>query len=165
MNTVAIYPGTFDPITRGHIDIAERASKIFDRVIIAVATMNYKENLFSTEERVGLANKAVAHLPNVNAESFDGLAVDFARSQKSHIMIRGFRAVSDFEYELQLSLANRTLNPDIETIFLTPKNQYLYLSSSLVKQIIELHGDASQFVPDFVYTAVQEKFRIKKGKK
>lgn len=157
MSKIAIYPGTFDPITNGHIDIIERGRKIFGKVIVAVANKTNKECLFTLEERVDLAKNATKHIENVEVDSFDGLAVNFVKEKNSSIMIRGLRAVSDFEYELQIALANRTLCEDIETVFLTPQNKYLYLSSSLIKQIIELGGSVKEYVPNAVQEAIKNK--------
>jgi len=160
MQQVAIYPGTFDPITNGHLDIIKRAVKIFGRVIVAIAKETNKECLFTPEERVYLAKEATKNLNNVEIESFDGLAVDYVRGRGGTVMIRGLRAVSDFEYELQLALANRRLADEVETVFLTPQIQYLYMSSSLVKQIINLGGNVKEYVPDIVYEAVKKKIGI-----
>jgi pantetheine-phosphate adenylyltransferase len=160
MLQLAIYPGTFDPITNGHIDIIKQAVKIFGRVLVAVAKETNKECLFSVEERVHLAKEVTKDLNNVEIESFDGLAVDFVRNKGGNVMIRGLRAVSDFEYELQLSLANKKLANEVETIFLIPQIQYLYLSSSLVKQIISLGGNGKEYVPDVVYKAIKKKMGI-----
>ncbi|MBC8525373.1 MAG: pantetheine-phosphate adenylyltransferase [Candidatus Cloacimonetes bacterium] len=161
MRKIAIYPGTFDPITNGHIDIIERGCKIFEKVIVAVAKATNKECFFTLDERIHLANISIKHINNAEVEGFDGLAVNFVKSKKSSIMIRGFRAVSDFEYELQIAHANRTLCEDIETIFLTPKNKYLYLSSSLVKQIARLGGSIKEYVPDAVQDAIKNKMQKK----
>jgi pantetheine-phosphate adenylyltransferase, bacterial len=159
MKEIAIYPGTFDPITNGHIDIIERAAVIFEKVIIGVAEETYKECLFTLEERVELAIEGTKHIPNVKVESFSGLAVNFARDRGSSVMMRGLRAVSDFEYELQIALANRTLSEDVETIFLIPQSKYLYLSSSLVKQIISTGGSIKEYVPKSISDKIAEKFK------
>ncbi len=159
MKEIAIYPGTFDPITNGHIDIIERAAVIFEKVIIGVAEETYKECLFTLEERVELAIEGTKHIPNVKVEFFSGLAVNFARDRDSSVMIRGLRAVSDFEYELQIALANRTLSEDVETIFLIPQSKYLYLSSSLVKQIISTGGSIKEYVPKSISEKIAEKFK------
>ena len=161
MNKIAIYPGTFDPITNGHIDIVKRASKIFDKVILAVAKETNKECFFTLDERIHLAKISIKHINNAEVEGFEGLAVDFVKSKKGTVMIRGFRAVSDFEYELQIAHANRTLCEDIETIFLTPQNKYLYLSSSLVKQITSLGGSIKEYVPNAVQDAIKNKMQKK----
>jgi len=164
MSNTAIYPGTFDPITNGHIDIIERACKIFGKVIVAIAKETNKECLFSFEERVHLAKIATNHINNVEVEAFDGLAVNYVKRKGSSVMIRGLRAVSDFEYELQLALANRNLCEDVETVFLTPQNKYLYLSSSLIKQVIGLGGSIKDYVPDSVFDAVKNKMLSDKSK-
>lgn len=159
MNNRAIYPGTFDPITNGHIDILKRGTEIFDKVFLAIAEDTGKDTLFSPQERSELCKEAVAGLPDIEVVSFNGLVVEFARSVKAVAMIRGLRAVSDFEYELQLALMNRQLNPKINTIFLIPEYKYFYLSSSLIKQIIRLGGDLKDFVPANVEQALKEKFK------
>jgi pantetheine-phosphate adenylyltransferase len=155
----AIYPGTFDPITNGHIDILKKATGIFDHVILAVAEDTGKDNLFSPTERVLLCKTALRNVARVEVVTFSGLVVEYARSIKAAAMIRGLRAVSDFEYELQLALMNRQLNKDIETIFLIPDYKYFYLSSSLIKQIIKLGGDLKDFVPANVKQALKEKYK------
>lgn len=160
MQQLAIYPGTFDPITNGHIDIIKQAVKIFGRVVVAIAKETNKECLFTLEERVQLAKEVTKDLGNVEIEPFEGLAVDFARKKGSNVMIRGLRAVSDFEYELQLSLANRKLANEVKTIFLIPNIEYLYLSSSLIKQIINLGGNGKEYVPEIVYEAIRKKMGI-----
>ena len=161
MKTKAIYPGTFDPITLGHVNIAEKAAVLFDEVIIAVADYTGKENLFSNEERLNLCKKSVAHIKNVKVLPFKGLVVDFARSQKCRILIRGMRAVSDFEYELSLALTNKKIAPDIETLFLVPSLRYMYLSSTMLKQLAELGSDLADFVSPSVIKALNKKFRTK----
>lgn len=153
-----IYPGTFDPITLGHVNILEKASDIFDEVILAVADYTGKNPMFNLEERYQLCREATEHLPRVHVMKFQGLFVDFARSQKCHLMIRGMRAVSDFEYELSLALTNKKLNPEIETIFLVPHLRYMYLSSSMIRQLAELNGPLDDFVPGCVAKAMKEKY-------
>jgi pantetheine-phosphate adenylyltransferase len=153
-----VYPGSFDPITNGHSDLIARASRLFDRVIVAVARDSAKEPTFATEERVALALSVCNGMPNVEVVAFAGLLVDFARSAEVHVIMRGLRAVSDFEYEFQLAGMNRRMAPDIETLFLTPAEQYAYISSSLVKQIARLGGDVSGFVPPAVNAALQKRF-------
>ena len=160
MNNIAIYPGTFDPITNGHIDILKKATNLFDQVILAVAEDSGKDNLFQAGERVELCKKAIKNIKQVEVVSFSGLVVEYARSIKAVAMIRGLRAVSDFEYELQLALMNRQLNPMIDTIFLIPDYKYFYLSSSLIKQIIKLGGDLKDFVPANVKQALLEKYKL-----
>jgi pantetheine-phosphate adenylyltransferase len=153
-----IYPGTFDPITLGHVNILEKASDIFDEVVLAVADYTGKNPMFALEERFELCRQATEHLPKVKVMMFHGLFVDFARSQKCKLMIRGMRAVSDFEYELSLALTNKKLNPDIETIFLVPHLRYMYLSSSMIRQLAELNGPLEDFVPGCVAKAMQRKY-------
>ncbi|MFV1993930.1 MAG: pantetheine-phosphate adenylyltransferase, partial [Verrucomicrobiales bacterium] len=145
----AIYPGSFDPITYGHLDVIERASRLCERIIIAVAFNEKKQCLFSPEERVELIQNATRGIPNVTlVTSFDGLLVQFARSHGATAIIRGLRAISDFEIEFQMALMNRKLDPDIETLFLMPKEEYTYLSSRIIKEISRLHGSISDFVPE-----------------
>jgi pantetheine-phosphate adenylyltransferase len=151
----AIYPGSFDPITNGHLDVVRRAATMFDRVVVAVARNAEKTPLFTVAERVAMARVAVRHLRNVVVDDFDGLLVNYARRQKAAVVIRGLRAVSDFEYEFQMALMNRRLNPQVETIFLTPKDEYTFISSKLVKEIAELGGDVSDFVPRDVKVALK----------
>lgn len=154
---IGIYPGSFDPVTYGHLDLIQRATHLFDRVIVAVAQHTPKQPLFSLSERLALVTKAVAHLPNVTVETFDGLLVDFVEKRKGQAVIRGLRAVSDFEFEFQLALMNRKLNARVETIFLMPKEPYIFLSSRAVKEIAALGGDVSAFVPRHVQTALKQK--------
>ncbi len=164
MDRLAIYPGTFDPITNGHIDIVIRGAKIFDQIIIAVGENPHKSTLFSHDERVVLVRRVVEELgiPNITADHFTGLLVDYVRKMGAVAVIRGLRAVSDFEYELQLALANRKLFPQFESVFLMPAEQFIYLSSSMVKEIARNGGDISQFVPPVVEQALYEKFGGKK---
>jgi pantetheine-phosphate adenylyltransferase len=156
---IAIYPGSFDPMTNGHLDVAQRAAKLFDRVIIAVARNEGKQPLFTLGERVVLVQKAVAKLPNVHVDSFDGLLVDYVESKKARAIVRGLRAVSDFEFEFQLALMNRKLDENIETIFMMPKDTYTFLSSRIVKEIARLGGDIRQFVPPNVQAALKKKLK------
>ena len=160
----AIYPGSFDPVTNGHLDVVERARKLFDEVIVAVAHNDEKQPLFSLEERLDLLRQTVGKIDNVRISQFDGLLVEFARAEKASAVIRGLRAVSDFEFEFQMALMNRKLDPEIETIFLMPKEEYTYLSSRIVKEIAKLGGDVSAFVPPAVAKALAKKFRIELGK-
>lgn len=146
MPITAIYPGTFDPITNGHADIVQRGAQMFDRMILAVAENPGKRPVFSLDERVELACHALAHVPNLEVVGFDSLLVNFTRSVGARVILRGLRAVSDFEYEFQLASMNRRLCPEIETIFLTPAEQYAFISSSLVKEVARLGGDISAFV-------------------
>lgn len=147
MKSKAIYPGTFDPVTNGHVDIIGRAAKIFSEIIVAVASNKAKRPFFPLETRIQLVEEAVAHLPGVSVIGFDNLLVDFAKEQKADVVLRGLRAVSDFEYEFQLAGMNRKLHKNLETLFLTPSEDVLFVSSSLVRQIAILNGDVSQFVP------------------
>lgn len=164
MSIKALYPGTFDPITLGHVNIAEKAASLFEEVIIGVADFTGKKTLFNIDERVALCKETLAHLPNVTVLPFTGLVVDFARSQNCRIMIRGMRAVSDFEYELSLALMNKKIAAELETLFLVPSLRYLYLSSSTIKQLAELGGDLTDFVSPSVSTALQAKFTRSAGR-
>ena len=157
MTTTAIYPGTFDPFTNGHTDLVQRASKLFDRVIVAVAINSTKAPLFGLEQRVALAKQTLVDLTNVEVCGFEGLLVDMAKQQGAQVIIRGIRAVSDFEHEFQLASMNRKMQPDIETLFLTPDEKYSYISASLVREIATLGGDVSDFVPSCVMTAITAK--------
>ena len=157
MCQVAIYPGTFDPVTYGHIDLIKRAQEIFSEVIVAVAHNPHKKPLFSVAERVAMLKKATAELKGIEILEFDGLVVDYARKHKAKVLIRGLRMLSDFEYEFQMALTNRKLSPDVETIFLMPHESYSYLSSKLLKETASLGADLSSFVPDFVGDALKEK--------
>ena len=162
MKITAVYPGTFDPITNGHSDLVQRASRIFDRVILAVAKgeqKGAKQPVFSGDERVALAKDVLADMANVEVIQFDGLLVDFVQKQNAQVILRGLRAVSDFEYEFQLASMNRHLNEEIETLFLTPAEQYSYISSSLVREIASLGGDVSPFVHEKVVTALNNRIR------
>ncbi|MES2595613.1 MAG: pantetheine-phosphate adenylyltransferase [Verrucomicrobiota bacterium] len=153
----AIYPGSFDPITNGHLDVLQRAAGIFDELIVAVAKDNAKQSLFTVEERVEMLSLATEHLPNLRVLPFEGLLVDFARKQKAIALVRGLRAVSDFEFEFQLALMNRKLEPNLETLFLMPREELTYISSRLVKEISRLGGNVNQFVPPHVVTALKKK--------
>ena len=150
-----IYPGTFDPVTNGHLDVLERASRLFDRVTVAVALSTTKTTLFTASQRVGMIKANVAKLTNVEVVSFNGLLVEFARRQKANAIIRGLRALSDFEFEFNMALMNRHLEPEVETIFVMPAEAYSYTSSSLVKQIAKLGGDVTNFVPANVAKALK----------
>ncbi len=156
MRTV-IYPGSFDPITNGHLDVIQRAAKLFDRVIVAVAPNPAKNPLFTLQERVQMVSRAIRHLPHVEADPLEGLLVHYAEKRSAEAVIRGLRAVSDFEFEFQLALMNRKLNERIETIFMMPKDTYTFLSSRIVKEIASLGGDVSAFVPAHVRTALGAK--------
>ena len=154
-----IYPGSFDPFTNGHLDVVERAAKLFDRVIVAVAQNTDKQTLFTQAERKRQIATVLADLPNVEVTEFKGLLVEFAKGQKAQAIIRGLRAVSDFEFEFQLALMNRKLEEEIETIFMMPREAYTFLSSKLVKEIAQLGGDVSAFVPANVEQALQGKLK------
>jgi len=157
MRTV-IYPGSFDPLTNGHLDVVQRAAKLFDRVIVAVALNEGKHPLFSQAERLELVRDCVKHLPNVEADAFDGLLVNYVEQRSAQAIVRGLRAVSDFEFEFQMALMNRRLDPSIETIFVMPKEDYTYLSSRIVKEVARLGGGVDAFVPAPVAKALREKF-------
>lgn len=159
MNITSIYPGTFDPITRGHKDLIQRASRLFDRVIVAVAVSPSKQPVFSLDERLAMAREVLADFPGVEVLTLDGLLVEFARSHQAQVIIRGLRAVSDFEYEFQLAGMNRKLAAEIETLFLTPADQYTYISSSLIREIASLGGDVSAFVDECVEAELARKLR------
>lgn len=153
-----VYPGTFDPITNGHVDLIHRAARLFDRVLVGVAADTGKTPLFNTMERLQLVRDSLLGLPNVEVVAFEGLLVDFARQLGVDVIMRGLRAVSDFEYEFQLAGMNRRMAPDIETLFLTPAEKYAYISSSLVREIARLKGDVSTFVTPPVQAALKERF-------
>lgn len=153
----AVYPGSFDPITLGHLDIIERASRLFDEVVVAVAKREEKKPLFSWKERIELARLATAGLNQVKVEGFDGLLVDFVRSQNAGTIIRGLRAVMDFDYEFQMALTNRKLAGDLETVFFLPSEKYFYLSSSLVRELARVGGELSCFAPPVVIQALRNK--------
>ena len=159
----AIYPGTFDPITNGHLDILERALKLFDKVIITVARNSAKNPLFTEEERLAMMKESVRHLKGVEIDSFDGLLVDYARKKKATAVVRGLRAISDFEYELQMALMNRKLDEDFVTVFLMPNEKYTYLNSSIVREIAKHKGNIREFVPPHVLRSLKEKLRQQKN--
>ena len=158
----AIYPGSFDPLTFGHLDMIERSSKIVDELYVSVLRNSAKNPLFSTDERVSMIEEMTSHLPNVKVTAFDGLLVDYAGKIGANIIVRGLRAVTDFEYELQISQTNRIVNPDIDTIFLTTSLQYAYLSSTIVKEVASYNGDISKFVPEGIARKVYEKYNIRR---
>lgn len=158
MTITAVYPGTFDPITCGHTDLIKRAAQVYDRLIIAVANNRNKTPLFSLDERIELAKAATAQWSHVEVVGFDCLLVEFMNQVEGQVILRGLRAVSDFEYEFQLASMNRKLAPHIETMFMTPAEQFSYISSSLVREIAALKGDVSEFVPPEVAKAIQQKF-------
>ena len=155
----AIYPGSFDPVTNGHLDVVERARKLFDEIIVAVAHNDEKQPLFSLEERLDFLKQTVGKIDNVRVAQFEGLLIQFAVKEKANAVIRGLRAVSDFEFEFQMALMNRKLESAVETIFLMPKEEYTYLSSRLVKEIARLGGDVSKFVPAVVASSLGKKFK------
>ena len=159
---VAVYPGTFDPFTRGHADLVRRASVLFDRVIVAVARSNSKGPIFGLDERVDIAREAVADYPNVSVVGFDCLLMDFLGQQNARVILRGLRAVSDFEYEFQMAGMNRKLHPDVETVFLTPAEEYMFISATMVREIARLGGDVSKFVQPSVLARLQEKLNSKR---
>lgn len=162
MTKIAVYPGSFDPVTYGHLDIAKRATNIFDHLIIAVTSNQSKKTLFTITERVEMLKVVTRHLPKIEVSSFDGLLVEFVMAHKATVIIRGLRAVSDFEYELQMALMNRKLENAVDTAFLMPAEPYTYLSSSVVKEIVSEGGNASEFVPSLVERKLQQKFSLTK---
>lgn len=155
----AVYPGSFDPVTNGHIDVIQRALKVFDRVVVAVLENKSKQPLFTIEERLDMAKQALANLKNVEVESFSGLLVDYLKKKKTAFTIRGLRAMSDFDYEFQMAIANKNMNPEIETIFIATDKKYFYLNSRLVKELARLGGPLSDLVPKHVEDALREKFK------
>lgn len=157
-----VYPGTFDPITNGHIDLVQRAANLFDYVVVAVAASKKKTPLFTLEERVALAKKALSHIDNIEVCGFNSLLKDLVEQKGAYGVVRGLRAVSDFEYEFQLANMNRVLAPAMESLFLTPAEHLSYISSTLVREIASLNGDVSKFVPDFVVSALKEKYDAQK---
>ena len=156
----AIYPGSFDPLTNGHLDVLERASKLFDRVIVAIARNEGKNPLFTLEERLELMKPAIAPIKNARADIFEGLLVDYVAKQKARAIVRGLRAVSDFEFEFQMALMNRKLDENIETIFMMPKETYTFISSRIIKEIARLGGDIGPFVPSHVGAALKKKLAL-----
>ena len=158
----AIYPGSFDPVTLGHLDIIERTSKMFDRVIIGVLNNKSKSPLFSVEERVNMLKEVTANLPNVEVQSFEGLLIDFVRKNDARVIVRGLRAITDFEYELQMAQTNRVIAPEVDTIFLTTNLRYSYLSSSIVIEIAEFDGEISAFLHPAVAEKVREKLTARR---
>ncbi|WP_446000157.1 pantetheine-phosphate adenylyltransferase [Listeria monocytogenes] len=156
---IAVIPGTFDPITNGHLDIIERAAKIFDVLYVSVLNNSSKKPLFTIEKRMEMIRQVTAHLPNVQVESASGLTVDYAATRGATAIVRGLRAVSDFEYEMQIASMNRTLNAEIETFFIMTNTKYSFLSSSMVKEVAQYQGDISELVPEIVNEQVQAKFK------
>lgn len=163
MSSRAMYPGTFDPFTNGHADLVRRASGIFDRVVVAIAANPGKAPLFPLEKRIELVSTVVAGLPNVEVMGYTGLTVDFARTHDLNVMMRGLRAVSDFEFEFQLATMSRHLNNQVETVFLTPTEQFNFISSTLIREIASLGGDVSEFVHPAVAAALRERFAGRNG--
>lgn len=159
---VAVYPGTFDPFTRGHEDLVRRASVLFDRVVVAVARSHSKGPIFSIDERVEIARNALATYPNVSVVGFDCLLMEFLKQQDARVILRGLRAVSDFEYEFQMAGMNRKLYPDVETVFLTPAEEYMFISATMVREIARLGGDVSKFVQPQVLARLQDKLNSKR---
>jgi pantetheine-phosphate adenylyltransferase len=159
MKSKVIYPGTFDPMTNGHLDLVQRAAQLFQTVIVAVAKNPSKVTTFSVDERISLAKKVLVDLNNVQVVGFDGLLINCAKEYNARVILRGLRVISDFEYEFQLASMNRKMMPDLETLFLTPAEQYSFISSNLVREISSLGGDVAQFVPAVVSQALQTKFK------
>jgi pantetheine-phosphate adenylyltransferase len=157
MSVIAVYPGSFDPLTNGHVDIIQRGSRFFDRIVIAVAINMDKAPLFTVPERVSIAREVFREWPNVEVDTFDGLLVEYARRKQASVIVRGLRAVSDFEYELQMALMNRRLNQDVETVFMMPAEPYTYVSSRLVKEVVALGGSVHGLVPDVVEARLRDK--------
>ena len=160
MNKIAVYPGTFDPFTAAHLDSVKRALRIFDEVIVAVAPSQKKRPLFTLEERLNMIRKSIEGLEGVKVEAFTGLLVDYVKDKKGAAIVRGLRAVSDFEYELQMALMNRRLNNEIETVFLMPSEEYSFLTSTMVKEVASFGGSVKNLVPEMVEKALREKFKI-----
>jgi len=158
-NRIAIYPGTFDPITNGHVDVIERAAKLFDKVIVLIAVNSKKTSLFSVDERAEMAKQAIKQITNAEVDIHTGLIVEYAGRNEAIALIRGVRAVSDFEYEFQIALMNRKLNKDISTIFLMPHEKYTYLNSSIIRELARLNQDVSEFVSPFVAEKLKQKFK------
>lgn len=161
----AIYPGSFDPVTLGHYDIIERSSKIFDKLIVGVLNNSAKSPLFSVEERVNMLKDVTSHFPNVEVQSFAGLLIDFVRSNDANVIVRGLRAITDFEYELQLAQMNRVIAPEIDTLFLTTNLKYAYLSSCMAKEVAMYGGDISSFLSPEIAEKVREKYAAQAGQR
>ncbi len=155
--TIAVYPGTFDPVTNGHLDIISRASKLFDQIIVGVLHNSAKSPLFSVEERVNILTETTKDIPNIQIKEFSGLSIEFARMNKAGVIVRGLRAITDFEYELQMAQTNRVLAPDVDTMFLTTSLEYAYLSSTTVREVALFGGDITKFVPPYVVDRIHEK--------
>ena len=163
--TRAVYPGSFDPVTKGHLDVIERSAALVDELIVAVLKNNAKTPLFSVEERVKILAKATKDIPNVEVKAFEGLSVNFARENHAQVIVRGLRAVTDFEYELQMAQTNRVLAPDVDTVFLTTSLEYAYLSSTIMKEVANFGGDLSKFAPREITDAVEEKLKKRETEK
>ncbi|MGI6007133.1 MAG: pantetheine-phosphate adenylyltransferase [Ruminococcus sp.] len=155
--TTAVYPGTFDPVTNGHLDVITRAAKLFDIVIVGVLTNSAKSPLFSVEERVNILTEVTRSIPNIKVKAFSGLSIEFARENRANVIVRGLRAITDFDYELQMAQTNRVLAPDVDTMFLTTSLEYAYLSSTTVKEVAFFGGDITKFVPPYVVGRIHEK--------
>jgi pantetheine-phosphate adenylyltransferase len=164
MNNKAVYPGTFDPVTLGHEDLARRAARLFDTVILAIADSHAKRPFFTLDERVEMAREVLKDLPNVEVVGFSGLLMEFVRSRNARVVVRGLRAASDFEYEFQLAGMNRGLYPDVETLFLTPGERFMFISATIVREISALGGDVSKFVPEAVARRLAAKIKQSGGK-
>ena len=162
MPRIAVYPGSFDPLTNGHVDIILRGAKLFDRIIVAVLTNAEKTPLFSVDERLAIIRETFADAPNVEADQFTGLLIDYARDKQASVIVRGLRAVSDFEYEMQMALMNRHLQPVVETVFMMPAEQYTYVSSRLIKEVVALGGDVTGLVPAGVEARLARQKRMQK---
>ncbi len=156
---IAVYPGSFDPITNGHLDIIERASRVYDKVVVGVLSNMSKRPLFTAEERVGMISRVTERLENVEVDSFTGLLVDFAKSKNATVIVKGLRTVADFEYEFQMALLNKALNPEYETMFMMTDSKYSYISSSMVKELAGFHGDLTGLVPCEIIEAIKEKYK------
>lgn len=155
--TIAVYPGTFDPFTLGHVDLVQRASRLFDKLVVAIATSSNKHPIFSLEERIKLGKELFKKLPNVEVIGFDGLLIDFVSEHNAKVLVRGIRTIGDFDFELQLARMNRHLKPDVETMFILPSEKYIHISATLVREIAALGGDISTLVPDIINTAMDKK--------
>jgi pantetheine-phosphate adenylyltransferase len=156
---IGVCPGSFDPVTNGHIDIIERASKMFDKIIVAVLNNSNKNSMFTIEERVELLKKTCSYIDNIEVDSFTGLLIDYTRIKKADAIIKGLRAVSDFEYEMQMASMNRKLEPNIETVFMMTSNKYSFLSSSLIKEVVKLNGNVRGLVPEIIEEEIYKRFR------
>lgn len=164
MSTLAIYPGSFDPLTNGHVDIIERGVHLFDRIVVAILINADKAPLFSVEERVEIAREVFRRFPNVEVDTFDGLLVDYVQRRNAQVIVRGLRAVSDFEYEFQMALMNRRLNHSIETVFMMPAEQYTYISSRMIKEVFSLGGQVHGLVPDMVEEGLRRKLSERRSR-